>query len=217
MAGRGRRSTPRCVRTWTAGSATGTSRSSAATARGGSPSPGAEALAVAEDFFAHRLAAFGPHEDAMLAADPTMAHSLLSAPLNLGLLDPLERDPPRGAAPTATAPRRWPRCEGFIRQLVGWRDYVWHIYWHLGPGLPRAATPWRPRAPLPAWLPGPGRRRGRRRAACARCWHGVRDGGWVHHIPRLMVLGNYALQRGWDPGAAHRLVPRLASSTATTG
>ena len=72
----------------------------------------------------------GPHEDAMLAGDPWMAHSLLSAPMNLGLLDPLEvvlrrgRGVPPGRAPLAAT-------EGFIRQVLGWREYIWHLYWWL--------------------------------------------------------------------------------------
>ena len=156
----------------------------------------AEARAVAEDFVAHRLAAFGPHEDAMLAADPTMAHSLVSAPQNLGLLDPVElirraerayRD---GTAPLASV-------EGFIRQLVGWRDYVWHTYWAQGEGY-RHCNALAATTPLPRWWLNLDAD-----AVEARCLRsvlaGVRDRGWVHHIPRLMVLGNYALQRGWDP------------------
>jgi deoxyribodipyrimidine photolyase-related protein len=109
-----------------------------------------EALAALAHFVEHRLPAFGPHEDAMLAADGEMAHSQLSVPLNLGLLDPLEvvraaeAAYDEGAAPLQSV-------EGFVRQVMGWRDYVWHQYWH------------------------------------------------QHHIPRLMVLGSWALQRGVDP------------------
>ena len=91
----------------------------------------AEALAVLDHFVEHRLPAFGPQEDAVLEEDPWMAHSLLSAPLNLGLLDPIEvvrraeAAYHSGAAPLASV-------EGFVRQVMGWRDYVWHLYWHLG-------------------------------------------------------------------------------------
>ena len=156
----------------------------------------AEALQVLEQFVAQRLAAFGPHEDAMLAADPWMAHSVLSAPLNLGLLDPMEvvhraeaayRE---GVAPLASV-------EGFVRQIIGWRDYVWNIYWHVGPGY-RRRNALAARRSLPTWFTELDAD-----AVQARCLTdvlaGVRDRGWVHHIPRLMVLGNYALQRGWDP------------------
>lgn len=68
----------------------------------------------------------------MLSGDPWMAHSLLSGPLNLGLLDPLElvrrveSAYRAGDVPIASA-------EGFIRQVIGWRDYIWNLYWHLGP------------------------------------------------------------------------------------
>jgi deoxyribodipyrimidine photolyase-related protein len=90
-----------------------------------------EALDRLEHFVAHRLPSFGAQEDAMLSGDPTMAHSLLSAAMNLGLLDPVEvvhaaEDAyRRGDAPIASV-------EGFVRQVCGWRDYVWHLYWHLG-------------------------------------------------------------------------------------
>ncbi len=156
----------------------------------------AEALRVLDAFVDTRLAAFGPHEDAMLAGDPWMAHSVLSAPLNLGLLDPLEvvRRAERaywdGRAPLASV-------EGFIRQILGWRDYVWNIYWHVGPSY-RSRNALAARRSLPSWFAELAAD-----AVQARCLSdvlaGVRDHGWVHHIPRLMVLGNYALQRGWDP------------------
>jgi deoxyribodipyrimidine photolyase-related protein len=142
------------------------------------------------------LPAFGAHEDAMLSGDPWMAHSLLSAPLNLGLLDPLDvvhraeaayRD---GSAPLASV-------EGFVRQVIGWREFVWHLYWHL-PRDYRHGNALGATRPLPDWFAeldadAVG-------AAClSDALAGVREHGWVHHIPRLMVLGNYALQRGWSP------------------
>ncbi|MGQ0465348.1 MAG: cryptochrome/photolyase family protein [Sporichthyaceae bacterium] len=155
-----------------------------------------EARAALEHFVRHRLAAFGPHEDAMLAGDATMSHSLLSVPLNLGLLDPIEvahaaEDAYRsGAAPLASV-------EGFVRQVIGWRDYMWHTYWHFGPEH-RASNALAAHEPVPDWLWELDAD-----AVTARCLRTVlaqvRDTGWTHHIPRLMVLGNWALQRGIDP------------------
>ena len=95
-----------------------------------------EALAALDHFVEHRLPDFGAHEDAILEGDPWMAHSLVSAPMNLGLLDPLEvveraeAAYRSGAAPLASV-------EGFVRQVIGWRDYVWHLYWHQGDGYRR--------------------------------------------------------------------------------
>jgi deoxyribodipyrimidine photolyase-related protein len=160
------------------------------------PATRAEALARLEHFVAHRLPLFGPYEDAMLAGDPLMAHSALSSSFNLGLLDPMEavravEEAHRsGAAPLASV-------EGFIRQLLGWRDYVWHLYWYFDAGY-RANNRLAARRSLPAWFAELDAD-----AVGARCLAdvlaGVRDRGWVHHIPRLMVLGNYGLQRGWRP------------------
>ncbi|MCO5971264.1 cryptochrome/photolyase family protein [Actinoallomurus soli] len=155
-----------------------------------------EALAALGVFVRGRLREFGRYEDAMLADDPVMAHSLLSASLNLGLLDPLEcvhaaEDAyRRGWAPPAAV-------EGFVRQILGWREYVWHVYWHLGPGY-RHHDHLSARRAMPRWFAELDAD-----AVDARCLATVlaevRDHGWVHHIPRLIVLGNYALQRGWRP------------------
>jgi deoxyribodipyrimidine photolyase-related protein len=157
----------------------------------------AEALAVLEDFLDHRLELFGPYEDAAMPGDWSMAHSLLSVPMNLGLLDPREVIDAalaryyEGAAPLASV-------EGFVRQIAGWRDWVWHLYWHLGDdyversnyfdhtsGLPDAFATLNPEL------------------VTSRCvsqvLSEVRDRGWTHHINRLMVLGNHALQRGINP------------------
>ncbi|MFI9162086.1 cryptochrome/photolyase family protein [Kitasatospora aureofaciens] len=155
-----------------------------------------EAERALAHFVAHRLADFGRYEDAMLNADPWMAHSALSVPLNLGLLDPGECV---RAAEAAYRSGQVPlnSAEGFVRQVAGWREYVWQLYWHLGEGY-RDANRLGHHEPLPAWF-----RDLDADAVAARCLSGVlgevRDHGWVHHIPRLMVLGNWALQHGWDP------------------
>ena len=159
----------------------------------------AEALRALRHFVEHRLPHFGPHEDAMLAGDPVLAHSLLSPAMNLGLLHPLEivhaaEDAYRaGHAPLAST-------EGFVRQVLGWREYVWSLYWHLGPEY-RRRNALRARQPVPEWF-GSLDASGEVEARClSTVLGGVRERAWVHHIPRLMVLGNYALQRGMDPAA----------------
>ena len=80
-----------------------------------------------------------------------MAHSLLSASLNLGLLDPVEvvraaeQAYASGQAPLAAV-------EGFVRQVIGWRDYIWHLYWYLGEDY-RGATSWAPTPTCPTGSP----------------------------------------------------------------
>ncbi|MCB0933964.1 MAG: cryptochrome/photolyase family protein [Mycobacterium sp.] len=157
-----------------------------------------EARAALDWFIAHRLPAFGRYEDAMMSGDWAMAHSLLSVPLNLGVLNPLDavtaaeqayRD---GVAPLQAA-------EGFIRQILGWREYIWQLYWHFGPDY-RHSNALDVHTRLPDWWteldPDAVRAECMRQAIA-----GVRDRGWTHHIQRLMVLGNHALQRGYHPEA----------------
>jgi deoxyribodipyrimidine photolyase-related protein len=156
----------------------------------------AEADTRLKHFIQHRLPMFGPYEDAMLADDPFMAHSMLSPAFNLGLLDPLaavraaEQAYRSGRAPL-------PSVEGFIRQLLGWRDYIWHLYWYFDAGY-RGSNELLARRTIPAWFAELDAD-----AVQAHCLSdvlaGVRDRGWAHHIPRLMVLGNWGLQRGWRP------------------
>ncbi len=155
-----------------------------------------EALGALTDFIEQRLPTFGRYEDAILREDRWMSHSMLSASINLGLLDPLEAI---HAAEEAYAAGDAPisAVEGFIRQLMGWRDYIWHLYWYLEPGY-RDRNELGADRPLARWwaeLDSSGTD-----AACL-SWaiEGVADAGWTHHIPRLMILGNYAMQQGYNP------------------
>ncbi|MBK4346284.1 cryptochrome/photolyase family protein [Lacisediminihabitans changchengi] len=159
----------------------------------------AEARLSLDDFLDYRLSDFGPYEDAMLQGDWTMAHSLLSVPLNLGVLNPREVvDAAEERYRAGHAPLN--SVEGFVRQIAGWRDYVWHLYWHLGESYPTDHNHLNATAPLPpAFLTlDPD-------LITAHCLHetidGMRRHGWAHHIQRLMVLGNWALQHGYAPAA----------------
>ncbi len=158
----------------------------------------AEAKRALDRFIEHRLLLFGRYEDAIMAEDWAMSHSLLSVPLNLGVLHPLdaveaaERAYRDNGAPLAAV-------EGFIRQILGWREYMWHLYWHLGADY-TSRNELNAHAPLPDWWSDLDAD-----AVTAACLHealaGVRDRGWTHHIQRLMVLGSHALQRGYRPDA----------------
>ncbi|MEV2245244.1 cryptochrome/photolyase family protein [Streptomyces sp. NPDC049970] len=157
-----------------------------------------EALSALRHFTTHRLPDFGRYEDAMLAADPVMSHSLLSVPLNLGLLDPAECvERAEQAWRAGDAPLN--SVEGFVRQIAGWREYVRQLYWHFGEDY-RTSNALRHTTPLPDWFLDLDAD-----AVTANCLSTVlaqvRDTGWTHHIPRLMVLGSRALQDGWDPAA----------------
>ena len=155
-----------------------------------------EALMALDTFVRTRLPLFGPTEDAMLAGDPWMAHSTLSPAINLGLLHPLEcveaaeNAYRAGKAPLASV-------EGYIRQVIGWREYVYSIYWHVDDDY-RGRNALEAHVPLPQWWRDLDHDR-----VTAHCLSSVlkdlAERGWVHHIPRLMVLGGWALQRGYDP------------------
>ncbi|MEZ5282901.1 MAG: cryptochrome/photolyase family protein [Acidimicrobiales bacterium] len=155
----------------------------------------AQALQRLDEFVEHGLGPFGPHEDAMLAAEWKLAHSTLSSSLNLGLLHP---DEVARAAEAAYFDGRAPinSVEGFIRQVIGWREYVWGVYWLWMPNY-RDMNHLEATRPIPPAFTGASTE-----MACVR---GVVDhvhhNGWAHHIERLMVLGNLALTSGVDPQA----------------
>ncbi len=155
----------------------------------------AEAVCRLDHVIEHVLPHFGPHEDAMLSTNWHLAHTMLSPYLNIGLLHPrevcdaAEAAYRAGSVPIASA-------EGFIRQVIGWREYVWGVYWLWMPDY-RAENALGAVRPLPPVLTGA--------PTDMRCvsvtLHTLHDHGWVHHIQRLMVLGNLALLSGVDPWA----------------
>ncbi|MFJ6170663.1 cryptochrome/photolyase family protein [Curtobacterium sp. NPDC092190] len=156
-----------------------------------------EARQALDDFVQVRLGDFGPFEDATLTNDWTMAHSLLSVPMNLGVLDPLEVVE---AALTAHRDHDAPLAsvEGFVRQVAGWRDYVWHLYWWFGDDYGAEENALGAHERLPRWWQELDA--SEIDAVClSTAMEGLHDHGWLHHIQRLMVLGNWALQRGYDP------------------
>jgi deoxyribodipyrimidine photolyase-related protein len=159
------------------------------------PTTRADALAYADQFFAHRLDRFGPYEDAMLTGEARLYHSRLSAPINLGLLHPLELCE-RAELAYRNGEARLASVEGFVRQLIGWREFIWQVYWRLMPE-------YRTRNSLGADLPVPAfYRDGDTQMNCQRqALRHVLDLGWAHHIERLMILGNFALLAGCEPEA----------------
>ena len=152
-----------------------------------------DAQAQADAFFAHAMPQFGDYEDAMLTGERHLWHSILSPYLNAGLLDPLdlcrraEAEYRAGRAPLNSV-------EGYVRQIIGWREYMRGIYWREGPDYTQR-NHLRHLRNLPRWY-----------------WTGDTDAhclseaigqtlatAHAHHIQRLMVTGNFALLIGADP------------------
>ena len=151
-----------------------------------------EALMELDHFIEHLLPTFGDFQDAMVAGEPYLFHSLISSYLNAGLLLPLEIcEKAEAAYRSGHAPLN--AVEGFIRQILGWREYIRGIYWHFMPeyGQRNALNATRP---LPAFYWG-----AETAMACvAEAVRHTRDHAYSHHIQRLMVTGNFALLAGLD-------------------
>ncbi|MGC9336306.1 MAG: cryptochrome/photolyase family protein [Anaerolineae bacterium] len=156
-----------------------------------------QALAALDDFLANRLAGFGPYEDAMSSRHPTLFHSVLSPYLNIGLLEPLELiEAAQWAYHQGLAPIN--SVEGFVRQVLGWREYIYWQYWRLMPGL-LEANAWEAQGPLPSFFWD-----GQTEMNCLR--HALQraiDTGYNHHIERLMLLCNFCLLAGVRPQAVN--------------
>ncbi|WP_086608987.1 cryptochrome/photolyase family protein [Erythrobacter donghaensis] len=152
-----------------------------------------QALEAADAFFAKRIEKFGPYQDAMVHGEDDLYHSMLSTSINIGLLLPLELcERAEAAYKKGTAPLN--SVEGFIRQIIGWREYVRGFYWHQMPGLAEANELGATR-PLPEffWT-------GETDMRClADCIRTTCEDAHAHHIQRLMVLGNFCLIAGVDP------------------
>ena len=155
-----------------------------------------QALTRLDEFVSTALAPFGPHEDAMLAAEWKLAHSVLSSSMNLGLLHPGEvAEAAEAAFHEDDVPIN--SVEGFIRQVIGWREYVWGVYWLWMPDY-RSKNELDADRPVPPAFTG----EAETEMACVGNVMGhVHDHGYAHHIERLMVLGNLALTSGIDPWA----------------
>ena len=152
-----------------------------------------QALEVLERFLEDRLKTFGPYQDAMVTGEDTMWHALLSPYLNLGLLQPLDVI---RAVETAYYERGLPlnSVEGLIRQVLGWREYVRGLYWHVGEDYGDRNWFGHDR-PLPEWF-----WTGETEMNCLHQVLGqVKRTGYAHHIQRLMVLANFSLIAGLSP------------------
>ena len=157
----------------------------------------AEAEQHLAHFITHRLADFGSWQDAMLADQPFMFHALIGLYLNIGLLSPLDC--------IKQAEQAWQdgrvainAAEGFIRQILGWREYVRGLYWLSMPDYARL-NHLQAERPLPGFF-----------------WNGqtemrclsitvtqTLENAYAHHIQRLMVTGNFALLAGLSPRAVN--------------
>ncbi|WP_347100488.1 cryptochrome/photolyase family protein [Sagittula stellata] len=148
-------------------------------------------------FVKHALPKFGDYQDAMMEGERYLWHAHLSAYINIGLLDPLEV--------CKAAEEAWQAgdvpinaAEGFIRQIVGWREYVRGIYFHEGPDY-TARNGLGHKRDLP-WLYWGGETNMRCVAEAVRQ---TKEDAYAHHIQRLMVTGSFALLAGIDPHQVH--------------
>jgi deoxyribodipyrimidine photolyase-related protein len=152
-----------------------------------------QALQALENFIDCRLSRFGPTQDAMWTNEPFLLHGLISSSLNLKLLNPLEVIQAaldhyhKGQVDL-------PSVEGFVRQILGWREFMRGVYWLDMPTL-RTANHFGYERQLPQWYWS-----GKTKMNCMSQAIGqTLQYGYAHHIQRLMVTGNFALLAGIQP------------------
>jgi len=157
-----------------------------------------QAQSVLESFVTDRLAEFGPYQDALVTDEWALHHSLLSPAINLGLLHPRtaiervieayhERDVPLNSV------------EGFVRQVLGWREFMRHVYRREMPELAEANQLGQTESLPPLFWTGE-----TDMACLGDVIEGVRTRGYSHHIERLMVLSNFATLLGVEPQELNR-------------
>jgi deoxyribodipyrimidine photolyase-related protein len=152
------------------------------------------ALAQMKNFFDNHFAEFGPLEDAMTTDNWALHHSLLSPYLNNGLLHASEViNAAMKAYQTGNVPIE--SAEGFLRQLIGWREYVNGMYWFLGPTY-RENNQLGANRPLLPLFSNPDKTS---MNCIKQTVTDINERAWVHHIPRLMLLSNLALVSGTNP------------------
>ena len=157
----------------------------------------ADALKQQRHFLTHALARFGDYQDAMLTGEPFLWHAVLSPYINVGLLDPLDLCR-KVAAAHAKGKVPVNAAEGFIRQIIGWREYVRGIYWREGPDyVDRNFLNATRDLPGFYWTGDTDMR------CLAQAIGQTLTHAYAHHIQRLMVTGNFALLIGADPKQVH--------------
>jgi deoxyribodipyrimidine photolyase-related protein len=160
------------------------------------PTTRQQALAWLDEFTAERLEQFGPYEDALTTRSATVFHSLLSPCINLGLLTP---DEVVDRVLVLADDLPLPSVEGFVRQVIGWREFVRGVYREFGERQ-EASNFWSHERELtPAWYEGT--------TGIPPLDDTIRTAqrlGWTHHIPRLMVAGNLMTLCEIRPALAHR-------------
>lgn len=152
-----------------------------------------DALKILDDFIDNRLSDFGPYQDAMLENEPWLFHSHISLYINNGLLEPIEcinkaeKAYREGKAPLNSV-------EGFIRQILGWREYIRGIYWSFMPKY-KNMNHLKATNKLPEFYWN-----AKTDLNCLKqCIQETKENAYAHHIQRLMVLGNFALISSINP------------------
>lgn len=152
-----------------------------------------QALFALNKFINERLNKFGDYQDAMIQGEPWMFHSHLSFYINCGLLTPLECvEKAQEAYYKGSTPLN--AVEGFIRQILGWREYIRGIYWMKMPAY-KNENFLEAKRDLPDFYWGANTHMN----CLKQCVKETKENAYAHHIQRLMVLGNFALIAGLSP------------------
>ena len=152
-----------------------------------------DGLLALDDFIQHRLNRFGPTQDAMWTDEPFLSHSLLSVALNLKLINPREVIAAASSA-YSTGQVSLASAEGFIRQILGWREFMRGVYWLDMPAM-KQANHFGFARPLPDWYWSAATHMQCMKQAISQ----TLSQGYAHHIQRLMITGNFALLAGILP------------------